>query len=62
MDIRIGDEIFWNDPDEGISSGWYRVHDIYSESKTVESSDTVLLVKNETGSQAEIFAHEIKGE
>ena len=61
MDIRIGDEVYWNDPDEGFSSGYYRVHDIYSESKTAEDSDTILFLKNEAGSEAEVFAHEIKG-
>lgn len=55
MDIRIGDEVYWHDP-----SGYYLVCDIYSKSKTIENSDTILLLKNGSGEGAEVFAYELE--
>jgi hypothetical protein len=60
MELQKGDEVFWHDPDNGISSGFYEVVSILSESGTVESEDTILFIKNKSGSEAEVFAHELE--
>ena len=51
MKFNIGDEVYWNDPDNGISSGYYKVIKIISEE--------ILYIKNEH-SEAEVFKHELR--
>lgn len=55
---QVGDKVWWTDPDEDLSTGLYTVRQIHSESGTVESFDTILLLAHE-GSLAEVFAHEL---
>lgn len=57
--LRIGDEIYWTDPDQGLSSGYYTIIDIVTESGTIEEEDTVLTCSN-GDSYVEIFAYEIE--
>ncbi len=51
--------VYWHDPDNGFSSGFYTITEIMSETGCVESSDTLIMIVNEAGSQAEVFPHEI---
>jgi len=54
----IGDEVFWNDPDGGLSSGIYKIEAVLTENgKLLHKSDTCFL-KNDASSEAEVFAHE----
>lgn len=55
--LRAGDEVWWNDPDHGISSGYYTAEDIQSEDEIHDY--TVLRLKNSAGSSSEVFAHEM---
>ena len=48
--LHIGAEVFWTDPDEGFSSGVYKVVSICGE---------IISLKNESGSHLEAFAHEL---
>lgn len=48
--IAVGDQVWWDDPADGFSSGYYRVVMIYGE---------VVTIKNEAGSTAEVFPHEL---
>lgn len=57
--VSIGDEVFWTDPNEGISSGYYFVTDIYKEKGDPFTSDTILFIKNDKGSQAAVFFKEL---
>jgi hypothetical protein len=57
--LDVGDEVFWVDPDESFSSGFYRITDIESESGAIETEDTVVRLLNDEGSHAEVFAHEL---
>ena len=57
--LRIGDEIYWADPDLGISSGYYIITDIVSESGTIEEEDTIVICSNGY-SCLELFAYEIQ--
>jgi hypothetical protein len=54
-----GDVVHWDDPDAGISSGAYTIIDIQSDSGTVEEWDTLIVLKNEAGSIAEVYASEL---
>lgn len=55
--VTVGSEVWWNDPDHGISSGYYTVDSINGDN--VEDEDTVLNLKNSAGSSAEVFASEL---
>jgi len=51
MDLREGDEVYWNDPDNGICSGIYKIKEFLSAE--------ILLIENEQGSEVEVFRHEL---
>lgn len=57
--LSVGDEVFWNDPDNGFSSGYAVIVEIMSESGKVEERDTILRLKTPAGSEIEAFAHEL---
>ena len=59
FNLKPGDEVFWNDPDEGISSGKYKILLISTISGFIESKDSVLLLVNEHGSETEVYASEL---
>ena len=48
--MKVGDRVYWNDPDERIASGAGEIRDIYGE---------VFLVKIDSGSLAETFEEEL---
>lgn len=56
--LRPGDEVWWNDPDHHMSSGIYCIASINSDDG-VQFDDTVLMLANEAGSNAEAFAREL---
>ena len=58
IDIQVGDEVFWTDPDEGHSSGYYRVVEVMSEDGKIDD-DTIIRLVNHAGSEAEVFNHEL---
>ncbi len=57
--LAPGDEVFWTDPDQGLSSGNYEVISIYTQSGRVTAKDDVLLLKNPSGSVVEAYACEL---
>ena len=48
---RVGDEVFWTDPDEGKCSGYYHIMKIHS--------DEIVFLKNDEGSEVDAFVHEL---
>ena len=50
-ELHEGAEVYWTDPDNGISSGYYHVVKIISEE--------IVLLKNEAGSEVEVFLSEL---
>ena len=58
-DFSVGDEVFWNDPDQGISSGIYVIHAIRTESGKLFHANDLCVLGNEAGSVAEVFASEL---
>lgn len=57
--LCVGDEVWWNDPDNGISSGYYKVTSVQSDTGVVESDSTILCLQNDAGSSAEVLASEL---
>lgn len=57
--IKPGDKVWWSDPDEGKSSGFYVVDTVNTESGKVEYSDTLIQIRNEAGSVAEVIGIEL---
>jgi hypothetical protein len=58
-ELNINDEVFWNDPDQGISSGIYKIDAILTESGKLLHANDICVLGNEAGSVAEVFAHEL---
>ena len=50
MKYKIGNEVYWTDPDNNISSGYYKVVKIMN--------DEIYLIDNGF-SEAEVFEHEL---
>ena len=51
MDFHIGDEVWWEDPNDGVCSGHYRVSDI---------DGYLLTLENDTGYFAKVFTSQCK--
>lgn len=58
-ELSVGDEVFWNDLDQGISIGIYKIHAIHTESGKLHHPSDVCFLKNAAGSEAEVLAHEL---
>ncbi|MCD2453636.1 hypothetical protein GO003_024975 [Methylicorpusculum oleiharenae] len=58
-EINVGDQVFWNDPDQGLSSGIYTIDAVLTENGKLLHGSDICLLKNDVGSQAEVFAHEL---
>jgi hypothetical protein len=48
--FNIGDEVYWNDPEDGLCSAYYTIAELYND-------DIVLLVNGY--SETEAFIHEL---
>lgn len=54
--LHSGDEVFWNDPDDGLTSRVYKIQTI----KTLELSDgAIILITEPDGSTMECYAEEL---
>lgn len=59
--LVVGNKVWWTDPDESFSSGYYTVTDILTEDNELYS-DTLICLKNDAGSQAEVYFSELSEE
>lgn len=57
--LAVGDQVYWNDPDEGLSSGVYTVTWIGAREGEIQERDTVVAIKNEAGGEAEVLRSEV---
>ena len=57
--IRKGDEVFWTDPGDGCSSGVYVMTDVNTVDGEPRDEDTVVWLRNDVGSEAEVFMREL---
>ena len=64
IELQSGNEVFWTDPDEGMSSGYYFIDTILTEDGTYNSErdfdDTIISIHNESGSHAEVYVSEVR--
>jgi len=51
LELHVGAEVYWNDPDDGVCSGFYEIVEF--------RNDIYVLLKNEAGSETEVFIHEL---
>jgi hypothetical protein len=52
---KVGDKVFWNDPDAEFSSGYYKVTTVNTE----DGRDSIYTISNGT-SEAEVYEHELE--
>ena len=52
LHLEVGDEVFWDDPDQGICSGYYKVK--------AKLTDEVYLIGNEAGSETQVYKQELR--
>lgn len=57
--VIAGSTVYWKDPDRGISSGYYQVAYINTESRLIEYDDSLVTLKNKAGSECEVLASEL---
>lgn len=55
--VKVGNQVYWEDPDDGISSGFYEVIEIRDDNDRWYS-DTIVLISN-SNSEAEVFLSEL---
>jgi len=56
---KPGDKVWWSDPDDGLSSGEYTIIEVYANSPEEREGDTMVFIRNERGSEAEVFMGEL---
>lgn len=56
--LKPGDKVFWNDPDD-ISSGIYTIVEIMIDEEYDTDDETIIYIKNEHGTEAEVPACEL---
>lgn len=57
-ELDVGDEVTWTDPDDGKLSGVYKISKINAEDDQ-DREDAVFTINNDSGSEAEVFGHEL---
>lgn len=58
-DLHRGDEVYWTDPDNGVSSGYYTVLEVHAPSGEPIDEDTIVVLLNASGGIAEVLIHEL---
>ena len=58
QNLSAGDMVYWTDPDNNFSSGYYNVTDVQHPIGEREE-DTIVYLVNEAGSTVEVFMHEL---
>lgn len=54
--IKVGDRVFWNDPDDGLASGYGTITALLYEPV---DEDTIISIRKDDGGEAEALAHEL---
>lgn len=59
--IKVGQRVFWNDPDNGACSGPGVITKVQSdEDDPYIYDDTVISIQKDDGGEAEVYPHEIE--
>ncbi len=57
--LRVGNKVWWEDPDNSESSGEYEILEIRTDSDNILYDDTIILIGNGL-SEAEVWALELR--
>jgi len=58
--LRVGQKVWWMDPDHGKSSGYYQLKGVAVDPGEPVDLETLLILQQEGGSEAEVYASEIR--
>ena len=56
--LCVGAEVYWNDPDDDVCSGIYRIVEIH-DPREEWNDDTVVVLTNDAGSEVEAYMYEL---
>jgi hypothetical protein len=60
LKLQPGDEVYWNDPDDGVCSRYYRIQSIdVAPNMGACGRHTVVHIQDVDGSSLECFPHEL---
>jgi len=60
MKVKAGDQVWWEDPADGLSSGIYTVTKVFGGDDGSTDEDSTALIHNDLGGEAEVFLHELR--
>jgi len=60
MRVKAGEQVWWEDPADGLSSGIYTVTKVFGGDDGSTDEDSTALIHNDLGSEAEVFLHELR--
>lgn len=58
-ELKKGQKVYWTDPDQDLCSGEYEIVEYLSDRVDSTIGDKVYYIKNEHGSEAEVFGNEL---
>lgn len=58
--FKVGDRVWWTDPEKGLASGWGKITHIQEETPGTYDDDAIISLSLEVGGEAEVLPHEIR--
>ncbi len=59
LKLEVGDDVYWNDPDNEECSGTRRIIEIVTESGLIENLESVVVLADNEGSCIEAYVDEL---
>ena len=57
---QVGDEVFWNDPDKGVCSGYGNVTKVNGEIYSIKMQSPTFQYVKDNGGELEAYEHELE--
>lgn len=57
--VAKGDEFYWENPDDPVQSGTYKIIEILTQTGLIARCDDVVVIENRAGSVSEVYVSEI---
>lgn len=58
--FKEGDTVYWLDPGDHLGNGWYTIGRIHADDEFPICEDTIIDIRNEAGSEAEVPPYELR--
>lgn len=58
--LKEGDAAYWLDPGDHLGNGWYTITRIHADEEFPICDDTIIVIRNEAGSEAEVPPYELR--